>query len=651
MSKALVNKLTRDPESAWTLTRKVLDEALDYIDKKYYNSGEKPLTDDVFDRVMEIYGERFPKSVRLKKVGAKVGNKRAEVPLPVPMSSLTKIKTEQKIALFAKKYPGPYFVSDKEDGMAGEIVYTGGKPNQVFTRGDGTKGQDISHVLANLKIPKRISVKDRFIVRVEILAAVDTFDKHLHEDAGGKFTAVRNAAGGIILKLPTSKDYAEYANYTKHLSVMAFRILEGKNSKKPISEQFKYLESLGFEVPPYKTFKTIDQASLSAHLAKRIKASRFEIDGLVVEQDKYYPVTVANPKHAVSFKENSVASMVEVVCTGVTWEVSRTGKIKPVINIKPTRIGGVTVSNFTGHNAFYIMNGYLKGSKEDKARTKPRPIGKGAVLQAVRSGQVIPYVVSVLKGAKKPDLPNMNYSQKGVEFYADDAKDSTKRIKMFEHFFTSIGVDGFKANTIKKFFDSGYTRLQDFLDLQIEDFEAIDGLGKRKGQEYLTSLRKALDSLTFSKLANASGMFVGFSNRLADIEAAYPDVHRWDLSKAQIRGKIKALDGFNELANTFAESLPKFQKFVTKYGFKIKKVKQTVVSSKLKNIRVTYTGVRDHDLTARIAENGGVVQSMRKDTNIVLVKELGFSSSTVEKAEDQGIPVMTVEAFRKKYKV
>lgn len=643
-----LKSILKNPKKAELLTRKEFDAILDNIDAVYYNEGKKPITDDEYDLLMDIYSQRFPKSTRLKRVGAKVGSKRAEVPLPSPMSSLDKIKTEQRIAQFAQKFPGPYVLSDKMDGMSLQLVYDGGKPVELYTRGDGLKGQDISHLIPHLRIPKRVPV-DHIVVRVEAIVSNKKFDNYLHEDVGGKFTAVRNAAGGIINKLPSSKDYVEYVKFAKHMDLVAFKILAGTGSKFQPSKQFKLLQKYGFATAPNKIVKTINKDTLSAFLAQRIKNNDYEIDGIVVEQDQYHPVGHSIPKHAVSFKENSIASMVDVVCTGVTWDVSRTGKIIPQVNIKPTRIGGVTVSNFTGHNAFYIQHGYLKGSPEDKRGEKPRPIGKGAILKAVRSGQVIPYIVEVVKGARRPDMPSIEYVQKGVHLHTAGA-DDTQKIKRIEHFFTKIGVTGFKQSTIQRFWDNGYRTLSRYLGLKVSDFEAIDGLGKQKAAEFLQSLRASLNDLTFAKLADASGYFPNFGqSRLALISETYPDIMEWNLPRTEVISRVQAIRGFKEIARDFATALPKLQKFARTYDFRIKVKKIVRKSNKLADLRVTFTGVRDADLAQHIEVNGGKVQDMRKDTNVVVVKDLSFSSSKVDRAREQGIPVLTLDQFKRKY--
>lgn len=650
--------------SGWqSATRAEFDEVLDYIDSKYYVDAKKPITDLEYDQLMANYFQRFPKSKRKAKVGHSSGNKRKEVDLPYPMSSLDKVKSQKDFELYTKKFTGPYVVSDKEDGMGLELLYDKGRPSKLFTRGNGLKGQDISHLLPYIKsIPKKISITTEFAVRVEGISPNSAFAKHMDKKAGGKFTAVRNAAGGIINKLPTSKDFHEYAELAKHLTLFAFKILGGKGSTDKPSKQLKLLDSLGFTVVPHKIFRTIDQTTMSDYLNKRIKAVDYDIDGLVIEQDEYYKAGHALPKHAISFKENSIASMVDIPVESVVWEAGRTGKITPVVTIKPTKIGGVMVSNFTGHNAFYIQHGYLKGSEEDRAGAKPRPIGKGAIIRAVRSGGVIPYIVEVVKPARKPDMPNIPYVMKGVFAVLDGKKSKTSNNeghdlslqKKIEHFFVRIGVDGFKLSTVQKFWDNGYTKLSQFLKLKKKDFVSIDGLGERKALQFEQSLTKALSELTFSKIADASGYLPNFGTRRFDmIYKTYPDVLDWPekYTKAVIISRVQSISGFKELAVDFAIALPKIVKFINTFKLEVKAVKKVVKGSAFKDLRVTFTGVRNDALTKAIEEQGGTVQDMRKDTNLVLVKEIGFSSGTTAKANAAGISILTVDQFKKKYKL
>jgi DNA ligase (NAD+) len=651
--KALLKSVVKNLDTAKTMKRADFDALLDYVDGLYYTKGQKPIGDEDYDYLMDIYGERFPKSARLKKVGTKIGLGKDAVPLPYPMSSLSKIKDAIKIKQYAAKYPGPYVVSDKADGMSMELIYRNGVPVEFYTRGDGLEGQDKSHLIPFLRIPKRIPDKAEFAVRAEAVASIKAFESKLSKESGGRFEAVRNAAGGIINTKPSSKNYADVPKTAKLLDVLAFKILAGKGSKLKPSDQFKQLEKYGFDVVRYKKVSVLDHAKLSTMLEQQIKTSHIEIDGLVVEQDAYHRISAANPKHAVSFKENSRASMVEVIVTSVTWNITRTGKIFPQINIKPTKIGGVTVTNFTGHNAFYIQHGYLNDSDEHIARAKPKPIGKGAKLLAVRSGQVIPYVVEVLKAARVASKPDIPFKEKGVDYYTISKSSDTQRQKQIEHFFNAIGVNGIKLRTIQRFWEQGYKTLADFLALDVDDFEDMDGMGKRKAWAYIDDLNKSLENLTFAKVADGSGLFTGFGQeRLNKIYAEFPDVLNHKNTRDKVIAVVQGIRGFKELAVAFAASLPSLIAFIDKHKFRIKApAKQKLVGSKLSKLRVTFTSVRDAQLEADIKANGGSVQSMKSDTNVLVVKDLGASNNKIDKAQDMGIPIYTPQSFRKKYGV
>lgn len=655
MSRTTLRKLAKTPFLANGMTKKELDEVLDYIDSEYYDKGISPIPDDSYDAVMAIYGERFPRSARMKRVGARTTNLTAEVPLLIPMGSLDKIKTEKAIGKYFSTFVGPYIISDKADGMSLQLVYTKGKPSKLLTRGDGIKGKDISFLLPYLKIPKKLPVAYT-VVRVEGIASNAVFSKILSREAGGPFKAVRNAAGGILNVSENSKKLQKAREYAKHLTLMAFKIMDGAGSDLKPSQQLKTLKKWGFSVVPHQSIRVeLPFETLSHLLNDRKKRSAYNIDGLVIEQDKHYPIRKGNPKHAVSFKENSVADMVKVVCTGVTWEVSRSSKIIPVVNIRPTMIGGVEVSNFTGHNAFYILHGYLKGSDDHKSGAKPRPIGKGAVLMAVRSGDVIPYIVKVVKGAKSAAAPDMPFKLSGVHYISTGAEGKVEtRKKLIAHFINTIGVEGFKQSTVNKFYDNGYTTLNAFLNLKLADFDTVPGMGKRRGQIYLTSLRKALADLDFVTLANASGYFPGLSTeKLSAIYRAFPDILSTKSSRYVLHSRLTAIDGLaDKTADVVVKGIPKLVKMISRYGFSLKAPKKiSVTSSKMSKLYVTFTGVRNNDLAEYITANGGTVQSMKSTTNLLLIKDDSYSNNKVDKAKDSGVSVMTVDDFISKYKV
>lgn len=66
---------------------------------------------------------------------------------------------------------------------------------------------------------------------------------------------------------------------------------------------------------------------------------------------------------------------------------------------------------------------------------------------------------------------------------------------------------------------------------------------------------------------------------------------------------------------------------------------------------VLFTSVRDKELAEWIVANGGKLASSAKSANLLLVKDEFADNKKTQYANDNGIPVMTVDKFRAKYKV
>ena len=80
-------------------------------------------------------------------------------------------------------------------------------------------------------------------------------------------------------------------------------------------------------------------------------------------------------------------------------------------------------------------------------------------------------------------------------------------------------------------------------------------------------------------------------------------------------------------------------------------VKKKIVSSKLAGQSVLFTGFRDAGLEHDIETNGGTVATGPAKATILLAKDPNGTSSKLKAARDRNIPVMTVDAFRRKYRL
>ena len=140
----------------------------------------------------------------------------------------------------------------------------------------------------------------------------------------------------------------------------------------------------------------------------------------------------------------------ETTILDVLWKKSRHGLLKPRIQYTPVNLCGATLQFATAFNAKYV---------------KDNNIGPGARIKITRSGDVIPYITEVLKGADEPKFPDYKYewSKTGVDIKLSDndlKKDSTIKLRKIVDFFKVLGIQGLKEKTVQKIYDAGYNNIK-----------------------------------------------------------------------------------------------------------------------------------------------------------------------------------------------
>ena len=94
---------------------------------------------------------------------------------------------EKELNRWMKKYKGPYVVTDKLDGVSGLLAN-----GVLYTRGNGSEGRNISHLIEHLKIPKELP--DNCVIRGEII--LTKCDFNILADNGIKQSNPRNTVSG-----------------------------------------------------------------------------------------------------------------------------------------------------------------------------------------------------------------------------------------------------------------------------------------------------------------------------------------------------------------------------------------------------------------------------------------------------------------------
>ena len=608
------------------LNENQLSGILREANKAYYNQTPF-MTDNEYDIVKEFIEKKYPSNKAIVEIGAQV--ERNKVTLPYPMGSMDKIKPDTgALGNWTAKFKGPYVLSCKLDGVSGLYTTEGAEP-KLYTRGDGLVGQDVSHLIPYLRLPKTKNV----VIRGEFIIPKAVFDTKYKT----KFANPRNMVAGIV----NHKTMNEAVN---DLHFVAYEVI--KPNKKP-SEQMQILTTLDVEVVLWKLERKLSNEMLSETLVDWRKNYAYEIDGVIVANDSLYEKKAGNPEHAFAFKMVLSDQIAEAKVVDVIWAASKDGYLKPRVQIEPINLGGVRIEFATGFNGAFIDD---------------NKIGVGALIELIRSGDVIPYIRKVIMPASSSKMPSVPYkwNDTHVDIMLEDIESNeTVKEKVLTGFFRGIGVEGLSAGNIARIIEAGYDTVPEILNMDISDFLEVEGFKEKMATKLHDGIAEKVDAASLVTIMSASNIFGrGFSEKKLElIMDAYPNVLLTKESDAQKIAKITQIKGMAEKsAEAFVERIPDFIQFIKDAGL-IKKLapekkKEVDAGHPLFGKSIVMTGFRDADLQNILKEVGAKLgSSVSKNTFILLVKNSPEGEDTGKAAEARklGIQIMTPEQFIKKY--
>ena len=618
-----------------SLTQHELAEIIVLASDKYYNTiNGSIMTDNEYDIVKEYMQTKFPANTTNQQIGAPIITGKNKVNLPYEMWSMDKIKPDSgALPAWVNKYKGPYVLSCKLDGVSG-LYSTEGETPKLYTRGDGKVGQDISHLLETLKLPTTKGI----VVRGEFLISKAVFESKY----ASQFANPRNLVSGII----NAKAVAGKAVDTKaaDLDFVTYEVVVPK--LKP-SEQLQKLTEYGFKVVEHKVETALSNELLSDYLVDMRKNHPYEIDGIIVTDDAIHPRVSGNPDHAFAFKMMLSDQKAEAKVVDVEWSPSKDGFLKPRVRIEPIRLGGVTITYATGYNAKFI---------EDNK------IGVGALVELIRSGDVIPKILSTTVPAEKPKMPFVPYiwNETHVDILLENAsEDRTVQEKNVTAFFTELEVDGLKAGNVRKIMDAGFETVPKILRMTEADFKTAGF--KSMAPKYVENIAAKVGEASLLNIMVASGKLGrGLGERkLGPIMEAHPDILVSQETPAQKIVKVKTVAGIEQKsAQLFVENISAFLAFLKECGLENKltekvAAKPAVVfdqSHPFYGKDVVMTKFRDKYITAAVEDAGGKVSEyITANTLAVIVKSETEESNKTKEAVKKGVPIMTLDEFKKKY--
>ena len=615
-----------------SLSENNLNNIIKLANQYYYNNNNPIMSDLQYDLLLEYVMSKYKNNIVAKQGHQMVEIKdRLKIRLPYEMWSLNKIKPNtNSIYKWKNNYRGPYVLSCKLDGVSG-MYSTEGETPKLYTRGNGVYGQDISHMIPYLNLPniKGIVVRGEFVISKEL------FNKKYSNE----YSNSRNFVAGIVNKNNVSVD-------TLHdIKFIGYELI--KPILKP-SEQFKMMNKLKMNVLKYNLIIDITDEILSKILIYKRNNYEYEIDGIVCVNDDIYDRTNQNPEHAFAFKMLMNDQIIDVNVLDVLWSASKDGYLKPRIKIEPVYLGGAKIEYTTGFNGKFI---------------KDNKIGLGSVLRLVRSGDVIPHVLEVLKKTT-PKMPIVEYiwNDTCVDILLKNKNNNIEVIeKNITKFFRDIGVEGLSNGNVKRLISAGYDTIHKILKMKKEDFMNIEGFKDKLSLKIMNGISNSLSNITLEELLSATNIIGrGFSlKKIKIILEAYPNILIEKISDIEKVEKIKLLNGMSmKSAELFVSNINKFiiwlQKsnleYMLKYNVSKEEKNNDVKQHILYGKKYIMTGFRDKLLEKTLEKIGCKnMSSISKNVDIVIVKNVDQYTYKIEQAKKLNINILSKEDFINKY--
>jgi DNA ligase (NAD+) len=647
--KRLLNP-NKDPINiASTLSTIELEEIIEYTSDKYYNTSNPVISDSLYDILIDFLKINNPKSQVLKNIGAKIKSKN-KVKLDYWLGSMDKIKPpSNQLSIWKKKYKPSYNLSDKLDGISALLVYNDNKIN-MFTRGTASEGMDISHLIKYLKLPdfetinnycKKHKIKgDQNLIafRGELIIKEEVFNNRWSK----KLKNGRNSIAGLVNSKNINPDLAIDTD------LVIYEVVDPFYS---IDKQFDIINNIGFKTVFNKNIDhELSFEFLSEYLNERRSKSEYSIDGIIITSIGNHDRNInGNPEYAFAYKDILQDQIAKTTIESIEWNISKDGYLKPTLLLKPITIGCVEIKRTTGNNAKFIVDNIL---------------GSGAVIEIIRSGDVIPKVHKVIKitASGKPDLPKgkWHWNNTHVDILIDDIQNDDMLVKNIYFFFSTLNTKGLGEQNVRKLVDSGLDSILKIITATKDDFLQVDGFAEKSSNNLVSSIKTVLENVSLSKIMAASnkiGHGIG-EERIKQVLSVYPnlltDYKKWEEEK--FINNLKELNGWEiKTSSLFVSNFEEFIKFfnsIKKY-IKLETIKN-VVKGEFTGLILVLTGFRDKDLQDQIESQGGKIgATISKNTNYLVVKDQSMiddPTDKINKATSLDIKIITRDKLIKMIK-
>src|SRR5262245_504827 len=507
-----------------------LRQQIDHHNYRYHVLDDPEVSDAEYDRLMrelKALEEQYPDLVTpespTQRVGATPVSELQEVVHSRPMLSLDNAFADKDVIAFDRRVRErledvdqvEYSAEPKLDGLAISFRYESGRLVQAATRGDGLRGEDVTHNVRTIKAvptvlrgaaPKLLEVRGEVFM---LIAGFKAMNQRALERGERTFVNPRNAAAGSIRQL----DPRVAAD--KPFDVFFYNVGETDGWKLPArhSEALQQLREWGLKVSPLLDIVQGAEGCLQYYrdIGEKRASLPYEIDGVVYKVNRFVQqrelgFVARAPRWAIAHK--FPAHEENTVVRGVEFQVGRTGALTPVARMDPVFVGGVTVSNATLHNM-------------DEVRRKDVRIGDTVVIR--RAGDVIPEVVKVIferrpKDAREVELPaKCPICASAVEREEGEAVARctgglycpAQRKEALRHFASrhALDIDGLGTKLIDQLVEGGVVNNPaDLYELTAERLAELDRMGEKSAENLVKALEQSKQKATLPRFLYALGI-------------------------------------------------------------------------------------------------------------------------------------------------
>lgn len=609
---------------------------------EFYRSGQPRISDEEYDKLIDKLKEKYPQSVLLKKAILESPKENRKQKLPLPMYSLNKCKSVEEIKQWLKfnnisddellvitpKYDGISLVANEFDKSA-------------WTRGDGEFGQESKWHFNKL----RGYNCDQYTMFSFGEAIMSKANFHKYKD---EYANPRNMVAGLfnrdITTMPLQDvDYIRYGSSDIEYNKSEQLLELNKINIVPVQFMRYKAKELNFELLEYWYKKWSEY---------------YQIDGLVIDinsaqlRNQLGREENMNPKYARAYKNPEWSGSAEVRVTGITWQVSKQGKLKPVINIEPTEVSGVTIENVTGYNAAYMFD---------------NNIHKDAIIKIIRSGDVIPKHIETVSWEclEVKDLMDevsictccgqpTKWDETMTELLCINPECEDMQIAKLVHFFSTLEIEDFGEPSIRTFYLRGFKTIEAILNMKQIDIISIDGFGVKSSIKLLSQFGKLKsEGVPAAKIMHACDVFEGKIGEKT-VQLILDNIHDQMVSKAISIEDLIKIDGVAEVtAKIFLNGLKSFDHYLEVLPIRFSYIttpKEEVLGDSLKGERICFTGCRpSKDMEKKIQQQGGeVVSGVSKNTTMLVVKDMSestLSSNKALNAKKLGIKIVEIKSL------